>query len=1001
MTHLDDVAPGSASRLAPRSWLHSDAPTHSLDGPWRFRLLPEAPLDDEARVPEVADPELDDADWDELPVPSHWVLHGHGSPIYTNLQYPFPIDPPHVPDENPTGEYRRTVVVPASFRSGARVVLRFDGVDGLATVWLNGVELGWTTGSRLATEFDVTDALVEGANALAVRVNQWSAASYLEDQDQWWMPGIFRSVTLQSRPAAALDDVDLRASYDHATGAGRLDLDVVGAFPVTLRVPALGVDVTWATPADVAPVDLPAVEPWSAEVPRLYDATVASPGETVSLRVGFRTVHIVGDSFEVNGRRVTFRGVNRHESHPVRGRVFDEAEARADLELMKRAHVNAIRTAHYPPHPRLLDLADEYGFWVVLECDLETHGFWDVEWRGNPSDEPAWCDAYLDRIARTVERDKNHPSIVMWSLGNESGTGRNLAAMATWLHGRDATRPVHYEGDLAGEYTDVYSRMYPTLEEIASVCGEPATTIHETEGAQGARQRQKPFVLCEYGHAMGNGPGSFADYEAAVDRWPSLHGGFVWEWRDHGIATRTPDGTPYFAYGGDFGEVVHDGQFVMDGLLLSDGTPTPALAEFAAVITPVRVRLLDAARLVTVENRRHTASTDDVEVRWQLEHDGHVVASGVLDVPTLTAQSTATVEVPEEARAAGDAATVREAHLTVTAVTRHDLPWAGAGHVLGRDQALVASRPAARTRASGAWSGDTLGALTFDARGALTSWHGLPVAGPRLELWRAPTDNDRGAGQGSYELAEPELTHGRGAEETPPSAERWVERGLHRLVHRVLSVCRSDHGLEQRVRVSAAHTGTGVDVTFRWTATADGVLLRTEAVPFGPWDCTWPRVGARFDLPLSLASSPVDWLGTGPAESYADSAAAARVGRFTSSVDGLSVEYARPQETGHRPGLRSLTLGGPGGVAASAGGPVLSVTTVPDGAGHRCGFQLARHTAQQVALAAHPHELPEPTALHLYLDDAQHGLGSRACGPDVLPRHALWPSARAWEVVLA
>ncbi|MBD8141869.1 beta-galactosidase, partial [Frigoribacterium sp. CFBP 13605] len=324
-----------------------------------------------------------------------------------------------------------------------------------------------------------------------------------------------------------------------------------------------------------------------------------------------------------------------------------------------------------------------------------------------------------------------------------------------------------------------------------------------------------------------------------------------------------------------------------------------------------------------------------------------------------------------------------------------------AGHVLGRDQALVASRPAARTRASGAWSGDTLGALTFDARGALTSWHGLPVAGPRLELWRAPTDNDRGAGQGSYELAEPELTHGRGAEETPPSAERWVERGLHRLVHRVLSVCRSDHGLEQRVRVSAAHTGTGVDVTFRWMATADGVLLRTEAVPFGPWDCTWPRVGARFDLPLSLASSPVDWLGTGPAESYADSAAAARVGRFTSSVDGLSVEYARPQETGHRPGLRSLTLGGPGGVAASAGGPVLSVTTVPDGAGHRCGFQLARHTAQQVALAAHPHELPEPTALHLYLDDAQHGLGSRACGPDVLPRHALWPSARAWEVVLA
>ena len=995
MNHLDDVAPGSPSRLAPRSWLHSDAPTHSLDGTWRFRLLPEAPDDVAGRVPELADPELDDSGWDELPVPSHWVLHGHGSPIYTNLQYPFPIDPPHVPDENPTGEHRRTFVVPAGLRGAERVLLRFDGVDGHATVWLNGIELGWMTGSRLATEFDVTDALAEGTNCVAVRVAQWSAASYLEDQDMWWLPGIFRSVTLLGRPARALDDVDLRASFDHATGAGRLDLEVVGAFPVTLRVPSLGVDVTWATPAEVVPVDVPTVEPWSAEVPRLHDATVSSPGETVALRVGFRTVRIEGDAFLVNGRRVTFRGVNRHESHPVRGRVFDEAEARADLELMKRSNVNAIRTAHYPPHPRLLDLADEYGFWVVLECDLETHGFWDVEWRGNPSDDPAWHNAYLDRIARTVERDKNHPSIVLWSLGNESGTGRNLAAMSTWLHGRDTTRPVHYEGDLAGEYTDVYSRMYPTLEEIASVCGEPVTTIHETEGAQGARQRHKPFVLCEYGHAMGNGPGSFADYEAAIDRWPRLHGGFVWEWRDQGILSRTVDGTPFQAYGGDFGEVVHDGQFVMDGLVLSDGTPTPALAEFAAVVSPVRVRLAIDGRTVSVENRRHSASTEDVAIRWLLEHDGREVAAGELDVPAVDAQASITVDLPPEAHEAGEAAHVREAHLTVMAVTRDDLPWAPAGHMVGRDQVLVVSRPAARVRASGGWRGDTIGALTFDTRGSLTSWHGLPVKGPRLELWRAPTDNDRGAGQGSYELAEPELTHGRGAEETPPSAERWAERGLHRLVHRVLSTSRSKHGLEQLVRISAAHSGMGVDIAWRWTSTAVGVLLRTEVVPFGPWDCTWPRVGIRLDLPISLASSPVGWFGTGPAESYADSAAAARVGRFTSSVPALSIDYARPQETGHRPGLRSLVLGGEGTK------PTLTVDTVPDGSDHRCGFQLALHTAQQRGLAAHPHELPEPVALHLYLDDAQHGLGSRACGPDVLPRHALWPSARAWEVVLS
>lgn len=1010
MSHLSDARPGSSSRLPARSWLHTDAASLSLDGTWRFRLHDADPADDSRETRDLQDPGLDDSDWSDLAVPAHWVLHGHGAPIYTNLQYPFPIDPPHVPDENPTGDYRRSFEVPSSF-AGSRILLRFDGVESLATVWLNGSEIGWTTGSRLATEFDVTDYVVAGANHLAVRVNQWSAASYLEDQDQWWLPGIFRSVTLLSRPAQGIDDVDVRASFDPVSSEGTLDLDVTGSFPITVRAPKLGIDVTWASPADARPIVLLGVDAWTVETPVLYDIEVSSPGENVALRVGFRTVQIVDDAFLVNGRRVTFRGVNLHESRPERGRVFDEAEARADLVLMKQHNVNAIRTSHYPPHPRLLDLADELGFWVVLECDLETHGFWDVEWVDNPSDDPRWRDALLDRIERTVERDKNHPSIVLWSLGNESGTGRNLAAMSSWLRRRDPSRPIHYEGDLTGEYTDVYSRMYPTLEEIDSVCGGGALPIHETEGTHGARQRSKPFLLCEYAHAMGNGPGSFADYEERVDRHPRLHGAFVWEWRDHGLLSRAPDGSPFYAYGGDFGEIVHDGAFVMDGLLLSDGTPTPSLAEFAAVIAPVRVRFAadspgygpsaGGARL-TVENRRHTATTADIRLHWLLERNGRLVAEGNLDYEPKDpgAVSSLDLSAPLEAAAGlpADAAHGElsdELFLTVRAELREATAWAPAGHVVSADQRAVplgrpvvgSSSRARSLRSTGEWDGDRLGAATFSSSGDLVSLQGLAVAGPLLELFRAPTDNDRGASSGSYEIGDPLLTQGRGAEEEDSSAARWLERGLDRLSHRVVSVARTENGLTRRVRVGAAQSSMGVDVHYRWELTNRGLLLQTDVQPVGPWDCTWPRLGLRFDLPLSLAGETVSWFGSGPAESYADSSQASRLGRFSAAVDELNVVYARPQETGHRPDLRRLSFGS------------LDIETVPGPDGRRTGFQLSLHTPQAIDRAGHPHELPKPGFVHLILDRAQHGLGSRACGPDVLPRHALWPRADSWDVL--
>ncbi|SDV04709.1 beta-galactosidase [Microlunatus sagamiharensis] len=1018
LAYLEDTGPGTGRRSPARAWVETDAPSLSLDGDWRFRWSP-SPVGLDATF---ADPAYDDGPWDTLPVPSHWVLHGdpsgeqrYGAPIYTNVQYPFPLDPPHVPDENPTGDHRRTFEAPAwvgdETHAGTRTLLRFDGVESLYRVWLNGAEIGVGKGSRLVQELDVTDALRPGTNVLAVRVHQWSAASYVEDQDQWWLPGIFRSVTLLARPVGSLDHVWLHAAYAPASrtsGRGSLDprlLAAPEAFPVTVRVPELGVERTFASAAELRAFEVGEVEPWTAESPRLYAATVTSTGETVSLRVGFRDVAVVGDRLLVNGDRLVFRGMNRHETHPVRGRMFDEDFAREDLLAMKRANVNAIRTSHYPPHPRVLDLADELGFWVVLECDLETHGFVLDDWVGNPSDDPAWTEAYLDRIERTVERDLNHPSIVVWSLGNEAWTGRNLAAMAEWVHRRDPSRPVHYEGDHSAAYTDLYSRMYPNYAETAAIGSGSGFVSYLHSAAEAARVRSKPLVLCEYVHAMGNGPGGIKTYDDLFEEHPRLHGGFVWEWRDHGLLARNADGTDYFAYGSDFGEVVHDGNFVMDGMVLPDGTPTPGLAEWAAVNAPVRLEREGST--LHVRNRRHSATTEGLRLVGVREVNGVPDEAVRVDALPVEAGETAAVSLPGALLEADPTPGV-ETWLTVRVELADDTAWAPAGHVVASAQwdltpasarlGVGVERPWSPTALSPADRSGSLrlGPAELDlATGLLTRVGDLEVSGPRLELWRAPTDNDRSDDRGSYELGAPEDTLGEGAP-GPSSAARWRERGLDRLVHRVRSVrTGGDAGREEaevRVRVGAATRALGVEVTYRWRVVDEGLLLRVEVQPDPAWDCTWPRVGVRLDLPATLDRA--EWFGTGPAESYPDTHDAAVVGRFAAGLEELGVHYSRPQETGHRAALRELVL-------ADGDASRLVVRTRPTADGHRPGFTLSPWTPQQVDAARHPYELPAPTRTHLFVDDAVHGVGSRACGMDVLPEHALWPGARTFEVVLA
>ena len=535
-------------------------------------------------------------------------------------------------------------------------------------------------------EFEISEAVRPGEeNVLAVRVHQWSAGSYLEDQDMWWMSGIFRGVSVLARPAGGLEDVFVHADYDHVRGAGTLRVDTDA--PARVLVPELGLDV-----GARETVAVPGAEPWSAEVPRLYDAEVVSAGERVQLRIGFRTVVVEDGLLKVNGRRVLLRGVNRHEFDPDRGRVMSEELMRRDVELMKAHNINAVRTSHYPPDPRFLDVCDELGLYVIDECDYESHGFFPLGWRGNPSDDPAWEAALVDRMRRTVERDKNHPSIIMWSLGNESGSGRNLAAMAAWARARDPSRPLHYEHDWSCRDVDVYSRMYATHAEVDDIGRGEEAPLDDPE--LDARRRGLPFILCEYAHAMGNGPGGLSEYQELFERHPRCQGGFVWEWIDHGLRQRTPDGGERYAYGGDFGEPLHDGNFVADGLLFPDRTPSPGLLEFKKVIEPVRIEGGDGG--LRVANLHDFRDLAHLRFAWTLEEEGALVADGELDVGAVPAGEAAELSLPDLPATRG------ETWLTVRAVLAADEPWAPAGHEVAWGQVEIARwRRAARPARNG------------------------------------------------------------------------------------------------------------------------------------------------------------------------------------------------------------------------------------------------------------------------------------------------------------
>jgi beta-galactosidase len=951
--YWEQVRPARGVRPA-RAWLRSDAARLSLCGTWSFRLTDRADSD-----ADFAADGFRETGWAQLPVPSHWQLEGHGRPAYTNVRYPFPVDPPRVPDENPTGDYRRVFRVPDEWPDAA-IVLRFEGIDSCARVWLNGEELGVTSGSRLPSEFDVTAVVRRDRdNLLAVRVHQWSSGSYLEDQDMWWLSGIFREVNLLSRPVGGIDDVFVHADYDHGTGRGTLRVDSSAAGRVT--VAELGLECSTGELVEVG-----LVQPWSAEVPRLYDATVVSAGETVSVRIGFRRVTVADGVFTVNGRRVLFRGVNRHEFDPDAGRAVSEGVMLADVLLMKQHNINAVRTSHYPPHPYFLELCDEYGLYVIDECDLETHGFvpeGDMRVAGNPAEDPRWGDELVDRMRRMVERDKNHPSIVMWSLGNESGSGRNLAAMARWARERDPSRPLHYERDWTARDVDVYSRMYTTHAEVELIGKHEEPPLDDPQ--LDVRRRGMPFILCEYAHAMGNGPGGLFEYQRLFETYPRCQGGFVWEWIDHALRTRSTEGREFFAYGGDFGEPVHDGNFVADGLLFPDRTPSPGLLELKKVVEPVRL-LAGGPHQLRVENGYEVRDLSHLRFDWLLEEEGRLVSEGTIDVPATAPGETSVVPLPTLAR------TTRETWLTVRAALSGEEPWAPAGHEVAWGQFPVQTASTPATRSPDVACNTTgpevrLGAGTFTPDGELIRLGELDVSTPRLEVWRAPIDNDRGFSRDPQELL-------------------WRRIGLDRMTHRVDEVTMVGHEIVVRTRVAPAATAIGLTATYRWSPTDDGLLLHVAVVPEGDWPCSLPRLGVRMSVPAAL--DRVEWFGQGPGEAYPDSALSARIGRHARTIDEWQTPYVFPQENGHRAGVRWATL------------------TDDDGAGlfiegrPTVGLTVRRWTTEDLDVARHTSELATRDRVWLNIDAGQNGLGTASCGPGVLPQYRLLAAPTSFAVVV-
>ena len=953
-----------------------------LNGEWKFGYFPN-PL----AVPSFTGPDFDDSGFDTIPVPSVWQTQGYDHHQYTNVAYPFPFDPPYVPSENPCGAYRRNFTL--SNIQGKSYTLTFEGVDSCLYVWVNGEFVGYSQVSHSTSDFDVTPYVKEGENTLAVLVLKWCDGSYAEDQDKLRMSGIFRDVYLLARDWDHIRDLVVRTplSAGYTQGEVQVTLAFTGdKLPVsyTLFSPD-GAPIAQGETEEGAlsiPVEHPLL--WNAETPYLYTLVLRCGKEVIAQKVGLREIAIQNGVVYLNGQNIKFKGVNRHDSDPVTGYAISREQMMQDLTLMKQHNVNAIRTSHYPNSPLFTEYCDQLGFYVIGESDIEIHGvctLYGANYEGiygMLAHDPSFEKTILDRVQRNVHRDKNHASVVIWSLGNEAGFGQNFQKAGRWVKEYDPTRLTHYEGDahpwpeFDGDRSmiDLHSRMYASTQYV------------DNYFASG--NNPKPFIQCEFTHAMGNGPGDLEDYYQQIYRYDGFCGGFVWEWCDHAIYMgKTVEGKKIYYYGGDFGEYPHDGNFCMDGLVYPDRTPHTGLYELGQVARPVRAKMVGENQFVFRNTLDFVNTGDLAEIRYVVQVNGEPVKSGSLGALSIAPHGETSVTLPVSLPGQG-LVTVKFDYVQTV-----DRPLTKAGHLLGFDQFVLREDalplPCVKPGTAPVELEETQREIlvkggqfryVFDKFTALPRemvYGGVNIleAPAQFSVWRAPTDNDRNI------------------------RVEWEKAGYRYTTPRVYSCTGALEGDNAVITASLSLGALVVQriltIQAQYTVSPDGkVACRFEAVrslddrlPKMPF---LPRFGLCLTLPEKM--DQVEYFGFGPYESYVDKRRASYLGKFSTTAGQMHEDYLKPQENGSHYGCRYACVWG-NGCTLTAYSP------------HPISFQASPYTAEELTAKVHNFELEKSGHTIVHLDYQQSGIGSNSCGPALAEQYRFQEDSFTYELTLA
>ena len=1002
----------------------------SLNGEWNFLYL-KAP---EYSPENFYEEDFEDREWKKIPVPSCWQFYGYGQKHYTDVWYLFPINPPFVPSDNPSGIYRRRFHLEKK-EEGKQYLLRFDGVSSAFDVWVNGKHLGYSKVSRLGSSFDATALLREGDNQIAVRVYQWSDGSYLECQDMWWFSGIFREVNLISLPEKGMKDVTVYADYRYESGSGKLQLKVdLGIERSSLQEDdtldeesgsqgdSSSITVLLKDQADTPLFrervrfakgeagrlsvnfvkELETVHPWSAEDPYLYELEIALERDgaivdAVTMPVGFRSIEVKGENFLVNGKAILLNGVNMHDFSPTGGLTVEKGDVEQDLLRMKRCNINAIRCSHYPKASWFYSLCDQYGFYVIDEADLETHGFEWIERYEWLNDLKSWEGAFCDRAVRMVKEHRNHPSIIMWSLGNESSVGQNFVKMAEAIRALDRSRLIHYESDAKADIADVYSTMYTRLDGMVRI-------------AEGNDAHGKPHILCEYGHSMGNGPGNLREYQALFEKYPRLQGGFIWEWYDHGLKEIGKEGETVYCYGGDYGDEPNNGNFCIDGLLRPDKVMSSGLLNYKQVIAPLVLEMLNAAEgEFALRSKRYFRDSSDTVLEYRIWSGERTLLTGSLPELVVNAQSSTRFrisEIPELLKQQENKSFEKDAiYIDFRILYREESVFAKKGEELSAQQFVLKEEgyggaerdyerenlgenklflaPAEKTEPVKSVETSEIAetseicveenntALSFSNENFAIQFNKVSgkleklsysgedyiTSGPVLNMLRANIDNDM------YKVKD------------------WKEKYfIHKQQEQLEGIRYQEEPFGYSVLVnthfSALSMAFGFKGEYHYKIYRDGAVeldLSMKGFRYSSFAPEFiPRIGVELSVPGKL--SEVSWYGLGPEENYPDVQEHTRIGIYKKQIEEMHENYVMPQENGHREGTQWITLG-------NSEGSLQIVSTNP------IGFDAHHYTIEALEEAKHLGEIRKSEDIILHLDAKHSGVGSNSCGEEQIYRN--------------